>query len=83
MFVSFLRFSTIFLGCPLEGYRAGPGKILSHSPHLKSGDHVPPPMISSWEVLVVVFVVLVLVLVILGVALMIVEVVASHYCYHY
>ena len=28
--------------CPLEGYRADPGKILSHVPSLKSGDHVPP-----------------------------------------
>ena len=32
--------------CPLEGYRADPGKILSHFPSLKSGDHVPPPLIS-------------------------------------
>ena len=37
----------------------------------------PPPMISSWEVLVVVFVVLVLVLVVLGVVLVVVEVVAK------
>ena len=28
--------------CPLEGYRVDPGKILSHFPSLKSGDHVPP-----------------------------------------
>ena len=30
------------LKCPLEGYRADPGKILSPFPSLKSGDHVPP-----------------------------------------
>ena len=29
------------LGCPLEGYRADPGKTLSHVLSLKSGDHVP------------------------------------------
>ena len=70
--------------CPLEGYRADPGKILSHFPSLKSGDHVPPPMISSWEVLVVVFVVLVLVLVVLGVVfLVLVAVVACHYFYYH
>ena len=51
---------------------------------LKSGDHVPPPMISSWEVLVVVFVVLVLVLVVLGVVfLVLVAVVACQYFYYH
>ena len=37
----------IYLGelscCPLEDYRADPGKILSHFPSLNSGDHVAPP----------------------------------------
>ena len=43
-----------------------------------------PPMISSWEVLVVVFVVLVLVLVVLGVFfLVLVAVVACHYFYYH
>ena len=28
--------------CPLEGYRADPGKIPSHFPSLNSGDHVHP-----------------------------------------
>ena len=76
--------SSIEINWPLEGNRADPGKILSRFPSLKSGDHVPPPTISSWEVLVVVFVVLVLVLVVLGVVfLVLVAVVACHYFYYH